>query len=78
MAQITAQIPDELVEALDAVSKRLNRSRASVIRQAIERYLEDFDDVAVARDRLQDASDTVLDWVGVRSELLGADQSELR
>ena len=73
MAQVTARIPDELVEALDAASAQLNRSRASVIRQALERYLEDFDDISVALERLQDPSDPVLDWDGVRRELLGPD-----
>jgi transposase len=73
VAQVTARIPDELAEALDAASARLNRSRASVIRQALERYLEDFDDISVALERLQDPSDPVLDWDGVRRELLGTD-----
>ncbi len=73
MAQVTARIPDDLVEALDAASAQLNRSRASVIRQALTRYLEDFDDISVALERLQDPSDPVLDWDDVRRELLGSD-----
>ena len=73
MAQITSRVPDELLEALDAASMRLNRSRASVIRQALERYLEDFDDIAVALERMQDPSDPVLDWDEVKRELLGSD-----
>ena len=62
MTQITARVPDELAEALDAASAQLNRSRAEVIRQALEQYLEDFDDLSVALDRLRDPSDPVLDW----------------
>ena len=73
MAQITARVPDELAEALDAASTQLNRSRAEVIRQALERYLEDFSDLSVALDRLRDPSDPVLDWDEVRRELLGPD-----
>ena len=73
MAQITARVPDELAEALDAASTQLNRSRAEVIRQALERYLEDFGDLSVALDRLRDPSDPVLDWDEVRRELLGPD-----
>ena len=73
MAQVTARIPDDLVEALDAASAQLSRSRASVIRQALTRYLEDFDDISVALERLQDPSDPVLDWDDVRRELLGSD-----
>ena len=73
MMQITARIPDELAEALDAAATALKRSRAEVVRQALERYLEDFDDLAVALDRLRDPSDPVLDWDEVRNELLGTD-----
>ena len=73
MAQITARVPDQLVEAVDVAAARLNRSRADVIRQALERYLEDFDDLSVALERLQDPSDPVLDWDEVRRELLGSD-----
>lgn len=73
MAQVTARVPDELVAALDAASVQLKRSRADVIRQALERYLEDFDDLSVALDRLRDPSDPVLDWDEVRRELLSSD-----
>ena len=73
MAQITARVPDELAEALDAASTQLNRSRAEVIRQALERYLEDFSDLSVALDRLRDPSDPVLDWDEVRRDVLGPD-----
>ena len=73
MTQITARVPDELAEALDAAAMQLKRSRAEVIRQALERYLEDFDDLSVALDRLRDPSDPVLDWDEVRRDLLGSD-----
>ena len=73
MTQITARVPDELAEALDAMATQLRRSRADVIRQALERYIEDFDDLSVAVDRLRDPSDPVLDWDEVRRELLGSD-----
>lgn len=73
MRQIAARVPDALVEALDSAAKELNRSRADIVRQAVERYLEDFDDLTVALQRLGDSSDLVLDWDQVRHELLGSD-----
>ena len=73
MAQITARVSDEVAAALDAAAATLNRSRAEVIRQALESYLEDFDDLTVALERLRDPSDPVLDWDEVRRELLGSD-----
>ena len=72
MTQITARVPDELVEALDAAAA-LKRSRADVVRQALERYLEDFDDLSVALERMRDPSDPVLDWDDVKRDLLGSD-----
>ena len=73
MTQITARVPDELVEALDAAAAALKRSRADVVRQALERYLEDFDDLSVALERMRDPSDPVLDWDDVKRDLLGSD-----
>ncbi|MCY4135543.1 MAG: ribbon-helix-helix protein, CopG family [bacterium] len=73
MSQITARVPDELVDALDAAAEDLKRSRAEIIRQALERYLEDYDDLEVALERLRDPTDPVLDWDQVRHELLDSD-----
>ncbi len=73
MSQITARLPDDLVDALDAAAKELKRTRAEIIRQAVERYLEDFDDLSVAVERLRDPSDPVLDWEEVKRELLRSD-----
>lgn len=73
MGQITARVSDQLVEALDAAAEGLRRSRADIIRQALERYLEDYDDLDVAVERLRDPADPVLDWEQVRHELLSSD-----
>lgn len=73
MSQITARLPDELVAALDNAARGLNRSRADIVRQAIERYVEDFDDLSVAIERLRDPNDAVLDWDQVKVDLLGTD-----
>lgn len=73
MSQITARVPDALVEALDAAATELKQSHADIIRHALERYLEDFEDLTVARERLRDPADPILDWKQVRDELLGSD-----
>lgn len=73
MAQITARLPDELVVQLDRAATNLRRTRADVVRQAIEYYLDDYEDVAAAIAALQDPADPVLDWASVRRELLGQD-----
>ncbi len=73
MTQITARLPNAVVDALDEAASRLKRSRAEIIRQAIERYLEEFDDLSVAVERLRDPNDPVLDWDQVRREFLDTD-----
>lgn len=73
MNQITARLPDSVFSALDEAASQLRRSRADVVRQAIERYLEDFDDLTSAVERLRDPTDPVLDWERVRHELLDSD-----
>ena len=70
MSQITARLPDELVAALDNAAAELRRTRAEVVRQAIEYYLEDFEDLNLALQTLRDPADAVLDWETVKNELL--------
>ena len=73
MRQITARLPDELVGSLDEAASRLNRTRAQVVRQAIEYYLADLEDLHLALERLQDPADAVLDWADVKRDLLDQD-----
>lgn len=73
MMQVTARVPDSVIETLDAAAAALKRSRADVIRQALERYVEDYLDVGIALERLRDPTDPVLDWDDVKRELLAAD-----
>lgn len=73
MSQVTARLPEDVVLSLDRAALRLHRSRADIIRQAIEFYLEDFEDLSVAIDRLRDPADECLDWQEARRALLAAD-----
>ena len=73
MSQITARLPDSVVLALDNAAQTLHRTRAEVIRQAIEAYLEDFGDLSVALERLQDPTDEGLDWEDAKRALLSQD-----
>ena len=73
MSQITIRLADEDIQALDEAARRLKRSRADVVRQAIEHYLEDYADPRQVVERLQDPTDPVLDWEDVKRELLDQD-----
>ena len=74
MMQVSARLPDELVKSVDRAARRLKRTRADVIRHALEYYLEDQEDLALALERLQDPADPLLDWEDVKRGLLGQDQ----
>ncbi len=73
MVQVTARLPDALSEDLDAAAQQLNRCRGDIIRQAIEYYLDDLEDLRLGIEALKDPADPVLDWAEVRNALLAAD-----
>jgi len=73
MVQVTARLPAPLSEELDAAAHRLQHSRAHLIRQAIEYYLDDIEDLQAGVVALKDPADPVLDWSEVRDALLAAD-----
>ena len=74
MSRITARLPDEMVKALDETAHSLRRTRAEVVRQAIELFIEDYRDLEAALSALKDPDDEVLNWEEVRSALLNSDQ----
>ena len=73
MVQVTARLPDGLSAELDAAAEHLKRSRADVIRQAIEYYLDDVEDLRCGIEALKDPADPLLKWSEVRNALLAAD-----
>ena len=70
MSKITTKVPDSLLKALDAVAMELEISRSALVRQALQRYLDDYDDLNLAVERLQDPSDRAMSWNEVRNALL--------
>ncbi|PYQ63097.1 MAG: CopG family transcriptional regulator [Acidobacteria bacterium] len=74
MPQLSARFTAELVEEIDRAASRFHRTRAEVIRQAVEYYLDDVEDLQLGLERLQDPSDAILDWEDVKRELLNQDQ----
>ena len=72
MVQVTARLPDALGAELDAAAQQLNRCRADIIRQAIEYYLDDIEDLRCGVAALKDPADPVLDWAEVRHALAHA------
>ena len=57
-----------LLVRIDRLAERTGRSRSALIRQAVERLLEDAEDLAVSEARLQDPDDAVVPWEQVKAE----------
>lgn len=68
--QISVKLPDDLTAALDKAATQLHRTRSELIRQAVEHYLDDFEDISRAVEVSHDPADTILDWETVKHELL--------
>lgn len=70
MIEVTTGLPKELVERMDEAAAQLNRSRAQVLRLALESYLEELQDLDLALERLQDPAQEVPELLDVRRALL--------
>ena len=70
MVEISVWVPDSLLEALDSAAAELDTTRADLIRRALQRYVEDVQDLNLAVKRLHDPADSTMDWQEVRNALL--------
>ena len=69
---ISIKIPQELNKLLEKVSKRQDRSKSSLIRIAIQEYLEDLEDARAgekALEELEKGEDTLTSWEDLKKEL---------
>ncbi|MFA4966495.1 MAG: ribbon-helix-helix protein, CopG family [Thermoleophilia bacterium] len=57
---VATRFSDEVLGEIDDVARELRRTRAEVIRRAVEVYLVEFADQQIALDRLTDPIDPVL------------------
>jgi predicted DNA-binding protein len=73
MPQVHANFSIELLQGIDEAARKLDRTRADLIRQAVEYYLEDLEDLTLGLERLRDPADPVLDWENAKRELLCQD-----
>lgn len=71
---VSVRLSAQTIDVLDRAAAQLQRSLADLIRFAVETFLEDFDDVDIALNRLRDPSDPTLDWNMVRRFLLDSDE----
>jgi RHH-type rel operon transcriptional repressor/antitoxin RelB len=55
----TIQIPAEIESQIDALADRTGESKDDLVREALLAYLEDMDDVAIAKEHLLHPDDTL-------------------
>jgi len=66
---ISIRLPENLAKQLDLVAKEEERPRSYVIQKALESYFEEYDDLQVALERLQDTSDPLISGEELRKSL---------
>jgi len=57
---ITVRVPDNLADQLDELAVSLDRSRAYLVKKAMEMYLSEYADYLIALERLRDKDDDIL------------------
>jgi predicted DNA-binding protein len=57
---ITVRVPDNLVDQLDELAVSLERSRAYLVKKAMEMYLSEYAEYLIALERLRDKDDDII------------------
>lgn len=57
---ITVRVPDNLADQLDELAGSLERSRAYLVKKAMEMYLSEYADYLIAIERLRDKDDEII------------------
>ena len=57
---ITVRVPDNLVDQLDELAVSLERSRAYLVKKAMEMYLSEYADYLIALERLRHKDDDLI------------------
>jgi RHH-type rel operon transcriptional repressor/antitoxin RelB len=73
MTVVNARLPDDLVRTIDETARSMNRSRAEIIRKAVELYLSDVREQWSTLDRLSLPTGLTFDWDDVEQSLLAKD-----
>ena len=73
MTVVSARLPDNLVRRIDKTARSMNRSRADIIRTAVELYLVDIGKQRSTLDRLNIPVSLTFDWDDVETSLLAKD-----
>lgn len=67
---VSIRLPDDMADSLKSLSQTIDRSKAYIIKKALQAYLEDYSDYLIAQERLNDKNDKVVSSEEMR-ELIG-------
>ena len=67
---VSIRLPDDMADSLKSLSETIDRSKAYIIKKALQAYLEDYSDYLIAQERLSDKNDRVVSSDELR-ELIG-------
>ena len=67
---VSIRLPDDIADSLKSLSETIDRSKAYIIKKALQAYLEDYSDYLIAQERLNDKNDKVISCDEMR-ELIG-------
>jgi len=74
---VATRFPENIINELDEVARERKRTRAEIIREAVDIYLKEWADYAIALDRLRDPNDPVVQakefWDEVEQGEVGAE-----
>jgi predicted DNA-binding protein len=68
-SNISTRLPEELLAELNELAELLDRSRSSLIQEAIESFLREYNDYLVALHRLLDKDDEIITSSELRKSL---------
>lgn len=69
MTTLSVRVTDTLASKLAKAAKQSERSRSFIIQKALETYLDDYADLQIALNRLQDSADTIISSKEIRNSL---------
>jgi RHH-type rel operon transcriptional repressor/antitoxin RelB len=67
---VSIRLPDDMADSLKSLSETIDRSKAYIIKKALQAYLEEYSDYLIALERLNDKNDKLVSSEEMR-ELIG-------
>jgi RHH-type rel operon transcriptional repressor/antitoxin RelB len=66
---ISSRIPVKIIDIIDEIAQTTQRNRSFHIKKALELYVENYADLQISLDRIQDSSDKTISLAQIRKQL---------